>query len=421
MRQNADRMGTKRTMQKPLLFAELQNRVMELELKGEEGISTLLDLIIERALAQRATDIHIDCRKNDLRVQYRIDGTLFPAATVAKKTQEILIGRLKVMSRVMSYKKRMPQDGRIEFDLAGQLVLLRSSFMPTLYGEKVVLRLPDESLRGFEIETLGLPEAVQEKLLRIISSLNGTILLTGPSSSGKTTTIYSILKRLTQLFSDRLNICTLEDPVESELEGVNQTPLDPAGGLDYASGLRAILRQDPNVIVIGEIRDETTARIAVQAGLTGHLVISTIHSGTAAGVFTRLLNMQIEPFLVASSVSCVIAQRLVRRICSGCREPYELSGAERESLGLREDIPAAFFRAKGCEQCAGIGYKGRIGVFEMLSVSEPLRESVLQRRPTSDIQALAAREGMKTLKDHAVEKLLQGITSVDEVSRIFFT
>jgi type II secretory ATPase GspE/PulE/Tfp pilus assembly ATPase PilB-like protein len=403
-----------------LMAAELERRLHELESKGEEGIAELIDVLIGKAAASRATDIHIDCRKSNLRVQYRVDGTLFPIATLSKGIQDLLIGRLKVISRAMSYKKRMPQDGHIEFDNRGEIVNVRSSFVPTLHGEKIVLRLPDESLGKFEIGTLGLDKTLQQKLLDVVSSLNGTLLLTGPSSSGKTTTIYSILKHLTLNFPDTLNICCIEDPVEAEIEGVNQTQLDAAGGLDYTAGLKAILRQDPNVIVIGEIRNEETGRVAVQAGLTGHFVISTIHSGTAAGVFTRLLNMKIEPFLVASSISCVIAQRLVRNVCTNCRRPDNLSEAERTVFNIPQGYSGGIFRPVGCEQCFGSGYKGRTGVFEMLVVSDSLRDMVLQCKPTSEIHKHAVKGGMKTLQMNAVSLLLDGMTSKEEISRLFF-
>jgi type II secretory ATPase GspE/PulE/Tfp pilus assembly ATPase PilB-like protein len=341
--------------------------------------------------------------------------------SLSRVLQSNIIARLKIVSRVMSFKKRAPQDGRIEVQFNGQTLTLRSAFLPTLHGESVTLRLPDESKRAFEIETLGLSAGLDAQLLRLIGALQGTLLLTGPSSSGKTTTIYAILKRLVQTNGDRVNILTIEDPIEAELEGVSQTQLDPAGGLTYASGLRAILRQDPNVIVVGEIRDNETAHIAIQAGLTGHLMISTVHSGRAAGVFTRLLNMGIEPFLIASSVSGVIAQRLVRRICEECKTPYEAPAHELESLGLTEESSLTAFKGKGCTRCNGSGYFGRIGIFELLSVSEQLKESILRKSPTQVIQDMAVRSGMKTLRDDLHKKISSGLTTLEEAASLALT
>ncbi len=402
-------------------FEALRDEVRRLEQQGEDGVPALLDALIKGALQARASDLHLESQKEDIRIKYRIDGVLRPVVSLPKMLQANLIARLKIVSRVMSFKKREPQDGRIEVQLNGQTVTLRSAFLPTLHGESVTLRLPDESKRAFEIETLGLSAGLDAQLLRLIGALQGTLLLTGPSSSGKTTTIYAILKRLVQTHGDRVNILTIEDPIEAELEGVSQTQLDPAGGLTYASGLRAILRQDPNVIVVGEIRDDETAHIAIQAGLTGHLVISTVHSGRAAGVFTRLLNMGIEPFLIASSVSGVIAQRLVRRICEECRAPYEAPAHELESLGITEESSLTAYKGKGCARCNGTGYFGRIGIFELLLVSEPLKESILRKAPTQVIQDMAVRSGMKTLRDNLREKISSGLTTIEEASSLALT
>ena len=402
-------------------FEALRDEVHRLEQQGEDGVPPLLDALIQGALQARASDLHLESHKEEIRIKYRIDGVLRPVVSLSKTLQTNFIARLKIVSRVMSFKKREPQDGRIEVQFNGQTVTLRSAFLPTLHGESVTLRLPDESKRAFEIETLGLSAGLDAQLLRMIGTLQGTLLLTGPSSSGKTTTIYAILKRLVQTHGDRVNILTIEDPIEAELEGVSQTQLDPVGGLTYASGLRAILRQDPNVIVVGEIRDDETAHIAIQAGLTGHLVISTVHSGRAAGVFTRLLNMRIEPFLIASSVSGVIAQRLVRRICEECTAPYEAPAHELETLGLAEGNSLPSFKGKGCARCNGTGYFGRIGIFELLLCSEPLKESILRKSPTQVIQDMAVRAGMKTLRDDLREKISSGLTTLEEATSLALT
>lgn len=402
-------------------FEALRDEVRRLEQQGEDGVPALLDALIQGALQARASDLHLECHKEGIRIKYRIDGVLRPVVSLSKTLQTNFIARLKIVSRVMSFKKREPQDGRIEVQFNGQTLTLRSAFLPTLHGESVTLRLPDESKRAFEIETLGLSAGLDAQLLRLIGALQGTLLLTGPSSSGKTTTIYAILKRLVQTHGDRVNILTIEDPIEAELEGVSQTQLDPVGGLTYASGLRAILRQDPNVIVVGEIRDDETAHIAIQAGLTGHLVISTVHSGRAAGVFTRLLNMRIEPFLIASSVSGVIAQRLVRRICEECKASYEAPAHELETLGLAEGSSLTAYKGKGCVRCNETGYFGRIGIFELLLCSEPLKESILRKAPTQVIQDMAARAGMKILRDDLREKISSGLTTLEEASSLALT
>jgi type II secretory ATPase GspE/PulE/Tfp pilus assembly ATPase PilB-like protein len=402
-------------------FDALRDEVRPLEQQGEDGVPGLLDTLIQGALQARASDLHLECHKQGIRIKYRIDGVLRPVVSLSKTLQTNLIARLKIMSRVMSFKKREPQDGRIEVEFNGQTLTLRSAFLPTLHGESVTLRLPDESKRAFEIETLGLSPALEEQLLRVISAPQGTLLLTGPSSSGKTTTIYAVLKRLVHTHGDRVNILTIEDPIEAEIDGVSQTQLDPAGGLTYASGLRAILRQDPNVIVVGEIRDEETAHIAIQAGLTGHLVISTVHSGRATGVFTRLLNMGIEPFLIASSVSGVIAQRLVRRICEACKEQHEPAAHELESIGITKGDSLSLFKGKGCERCNGTGYLGRIGIFEFLLVTEPLKECILRKAPTQVIHDMATRSGMKMLHDDLRKKICSGLTTLEEATSLALT
>lgn len=397
---------------------EIADQLHQFEAEGEDAVPQMVDFMLQQGLQLNASDIHLECKKDAIILKFRIDGMLHPLAPLSTVLKDNLLARLKNLSRVMSYKRRLPQDGSIEFTYDGANVMLRSSFVPTLHGEKVVIRLPDESRRSFEIETLGLSPDLQEKFLQLLAQLKGTILLTGPSSSGKSTTIYSILKRIVSQHKDRINIATIEDPIEADLEEINQTQLDVAGGLTYASALKAILRQDPNVIVIGEIRDEETAHIAIQAGLSGHLVISTVHSGEAIGVFSRLLNMGIEPFLIASSISGVIAQRLVRRICQACAKDYQPTAAELMTLFLSPDETYTFKKSEGCLNCHYTGYKGRIGIFELLIVSDNLRELILTKASRRQIQALTKKEGMKTLYNDAIEKLKQGITSIEEIQRL---
>lgn len=390
--------------------------------KGEDAVPEIVDTLISSGLNSGATDIHLECFREYILVKFRLDGKLHQVATLPKNYQENIIARLKILSKLASFKTREPQDGRIEFaSKDGEPIVLRSSFLPTLYGEKVVIRIPDPSYLKFEIDTLGLPTELQDKLIPLIQSLQGTLLLTGPSSSGKTTTIYAILKYLHKHFSGQINIMTIEDPIEASLDGVNQTQLDIAGGLDYPEALKAMLRQDPNVLVVGEIRDIRTARICIEAGLTGHLVISTIHSGEAVGVVTRLLNMGIEPFLIASSLSGVIAQRLVRIVCRNCLTHRPATAQEKHLLGLPEDEPLTVSEGKGCPKCNYSGFSGRTGIFEMLLLDEGFRELILSKATTEQLRQYAVTRGMRTLRDYALAKIREGITSPSEVLYLFIT
>ncbi len=393
-----------------------------LERDGEDGVPGLVNRLLDTAASNAASDLHLECYRDRVHIKVRLDGMLHTVAVLGKEYQDNIIARLKIISKVPSFKSREPQDGRITLETpGGSLLQLRSSFIPTLYGEKIVVRFPDPSHLAYDIDTLGMPEEVRERLAHILLSLQGTILLTGPSSSGKTTTIYAVLKHLLKRFSDRVNIMTVEDPVEGSLDGVNQSQLDIAGGLDYTRALKAMLRQDPDVLVVGEIRDPETARICIEAGLTGHLVISTIHSGESVGVVARLLNMGIEPFLVASSLNAVIAQRIVRRVCTECGETRQATEQEKKILGVPPDDDFVTRYGRECPACAFTGFSGRTGIFELLTITESFREAILSKTTTEHLRKRAIAGGMKSLREHALETVRAGITSPSEIYQLFMT
>ena len=389
---------------------------------GEDAVPEMIDTLLSSVLAVGATDLHLECFRNEITCKVRLDGMLHTVARLSKEFQDNIIARLKIMSRVASFKTRQPQDGRIEFTtFEKNPVLLRASFLPTLFGEKVVIRIPDPSHAQFDIEMLGMDENTLQRVMHIIRALQGTLLLTGPSSSGKTTTIYALLKYLHRHFPERINVMTIEEPIETALDGINQTQLDVAGGLDYSDALKAMLRQDPNVLVVGEIRDHDTAHICIEAGLTGHLVISTIHSGDAVGVVNRLLNMGIEPFLVASSLSGVIAQRLVRMVCPACAKPRNASSSEKSLLGVPADTPMTVMEGGGCPECKNSGYKGRTGLFELLHFNDAVRDLIMHKPSTETLRCCAIEMGMKTIQMDALDKIQQGITTPSEVMHLFIT
>ncbi|MCX7766114.1 MAG: GspE/PulE family protein [Candidatus Sumerlaeia bacterium] len=389
---------------------------------GVDAVPQVVDTILTTALNAGATDVHLECFRDNIQIKFRLDGMLHSIARLSKDFQENIIARLKIMSRVASFLTREPQDGRIEFtNEQGETIVMRSSFLPTLYGEKVVVRIPDPTHLAYEIDTLGMSPKIQQKLTSMLYQLQGTILLTGPSSSGKTTTIYAILKYLNRQFAGKINIMTVEDPIEANLDGANQTQVDIAGGLDYARALKAMLRQDPNVLVVGEIRDAETAHICIEAGLTGHLVISTIHSGEAVGVIMRLLNMGIEPFLVASSVTGVIAQRLVRKLCPSCSRERPATDQEKLILGISPEETFMINEERGCAECNFTGYKGRTGIFELLTITPKLQELIIARATTESLRQQAIADGMFTLSQDATAKVRAGITTPEEILHLFFT
>ncbi len=375
----------------------------------DEPVIKLVNSIISQAIEDNASDVHIEPFEKDMRIRMRIDGKLREVPSPQKKMYQTIVSRIKILSGMDIAKTRVPQDGRFDIKEAMKDVSVRVSTFPTIYGEKVVMRLLDKNTALYGIDKLGLLEMDKEKILGVLKRPYGFILSTGPTGSGKSTTLYAIL---TAINTPEKNIITLEDPVEYTIEGITQSQINPKAGLTFDSGLRAILRQDPDVIMVGEIRDAETATIATHASLTGHIVLSTFHTNDAAGALTRLVEMGIEPFLVASSVTCVIAQRLLRKVCDECKELYYPSLTILESIGIKE--PTAFYRGKGCPACRNTGYKGRVGTFEVLIVDDDIRELVVKKASSEVIKNMAIEKGMGTVKDDAIAKAKLGITSLEE-------
>jgi type IV pilus assembly protein PilB len=375
----------------------------------------LVNSIISQAVKMRASDIHIEPFENILRVRYRIDGELQEIVSPTKAAHSALITRIKIMGKMDIAEKRIPQDGRIETDIDGREIDMRISSLPTVYGEKIVIRLLDRSNFLTNKSSLGMTDKNMEAYDKIIMSPNGIILVTGPTGSGKSTTLYATLKELNK---DNINIITVEDPVEYKLNGINQVQINPKAGLTFANGLRSILRQDPDIIMIGEIRDGETAEIAVRAAITGHLVLSTVHTNDAPSTLTRLIDMGVEPYLVSSSLVGVISQRLVRRICNNCREPYELE--DRESEFFYKNTTEIVYHGKGCELCNNTGYKGRIAVHEVMPITKEIRAMINNRNSVDDIRDLAYKTGTDSLKDNCRKLVLEGITTVEEMIKISY-
>jgi general secretion pathway protein E len=364
----------------------------------------------------RASDVHLEPFENEVRVRFRIDDVLYePMKPLPRTIQASIVSRIKIMGGLNIAEKRLPQDGRIRLKIAGRDYDVRLSTVPIEHGERVVMRLLPRTQEMLNLERIGFNEKQLGTIERLISRPNGIVLVTGPTGSGKTTTLYGALSRIN---STDKNIITIEDPVEIQLAGVSQIEVKPSIGLSFASGLRSVLRQDPNVILIGEIRDLETAEIAIQASLTGHLVFSTLHTNDAASAITRLVDMGVEPFLVASSLVAVLAQRLVRVLCKDCREAYDLSPEELNELGLREPerrVPG--FKPSGCSACNYTGYHGRLGIFELMLVDDAIRGMVSENIDAKSIKQTAQREGMQSLRSDGARKVLQGTTSVAEIIR----
>lgn len=384
---------------------------------AEDGAIRAIDAILSAAVERRASDVHLEPWDDCVSIRFRIDGVLHDVAEAPQRHQARLATRVKVLARLVVYQKDTPQEGRIDPAATTCGKTIRVSIVPTVRGEKIVMRVLDPNASLLPLDKLGFADEIADGLRFQIRQPQGTFLLTGPSSSGKTTTIYAMLQEMLDARQPRPNIATIEDPVEYRLSRVAQTEVHPHVGLTFESALRSILRQDPEVIVVGEIRDPETARAAVQAGLTGHLVISTIHSGAAAGVFTRLLDMQIEPYLLVSSVTGVLAQRLVRVVCPACRMPYVPSAEERAAWNIEADT-SSFSIGRGCEQCLGIGFLGRTAIGEYLKTTDCLAEVVLARSQTKNLHDTAVRAGMKTLRDSAIEKVRAGVTTFSEIGRV---
>jgi general secretion pathway protein E/type IV pilus assembly protein PilB len=387
-------------------------------LKAEEApVVKLVSLLILKAVKGRASDIHIEPLENKFRIRYRIDGILYEVPGPPKRLQSSVISRIKIMAGMDIAEKRLPQDGRIRIEISGKELDLRVSTLPAIYGESVVLRILDKSSFLLGLKELGLTSDDEKKFSRLIELPNGLILVTGPTGSGKTSTLYASLSYINK--PDR-KLITVEDPVEYQITGINQVQAKPQINLTFAVGLRSILRQSPDVIMIGEIRDSETAQIAIQASLTGHLVFSTLHTNDAPGAITRLIDMGIKPYLVASSLQAVLAQRLVRVICPLCKEEYQPTKEELEVIKLtaNQSKNMKFYRGKGCDDCVNTGYKGRTGMFELLVMTDKLREIILEKISSSVINEEARTLGMITLREDGVRKVLAGITTISEVIRV---
>lgn len=388
-----------------------------LDSADEAPVINFLNSVLYEAVKARASDIHIEPFEGDLSIRYRVDGVLHGVHSLPMQLHSPIVSRVKVMADLDIAEKRLPQDGRIRIKIAGKDIDIRVSTVPTSFGERAVLRLLHRSQILLGLEEIGMSSAHLHDMERILSASHGICLVTGPTGSGKTTTLYGALTRINS--ADR-NIITVEDPVEYQLKGISQIQVNPRIDLTFANGLRSILRQDPNVIMVGEIRDVETAEIAIQASLTGHLVFSTLHTNDAPGAVTRLIDMGIEPFLVASSITSILAQRLVRTICPDCREPYQPLTGELDELGLaRTDIPSeGLYRGAGCQACIDTGYLGRTGIYELLLMSDAVKDVVLKNPDSGTVRKAALKQGMHTLRQDGAAKVLSGRTTIQEVLRV---
>jgi len=381
-------------------------------------VSMLVNCFVQDALRLGASDLHIEPWENSLAVRARVNGVLTEVAHVPLDLMDKVAMRFKVMANLVTYQSGLPQDGTALGGAELDNVQLRVSIFPTTRGEKIVARLFDPRDRRFDLHTLGFDDSTLRGLLRLLKRTSGLLLFTGPTGSGKTCTMYSSLCHIMQRDGASASISTVEDPVEFNLPMVSQTQINPAQGFTYATALRSLMRQDPQVVMVGEIRDPETAAIAVQAGLTGHLVFSTIHSGLSAGAFTRLINMEIEPFMLASSILGVLGLRLMRRNCAACTQPYEPEPSQLKVVPA-DSLPAAQFRrGTGCEQCNHTGFSGRLPVTELLVVTEPFREAVLKKMPTSALEDIAIEQGMRTLWQNGLYGALTGQTALEETVRV---
>lgn len=383
------------------------------KLAEETSVVQLVNLVINQGINERASDIHVEPDEDTLRVRFRIDGVLQDTAEFPRKLHPAVISRLKVLGELDIAEKRVPQDGRFVVRSGGRDIDVRLSTLPTVFGEKAVMRLLDKSAMILDLEALTPMKGTLEILKKMIRKPFGMILLTGPTGSGKTTTAYTLMTRLN---TPEKNLVTVEDPVEYHIKRINQVQVNPRAGVTFAGALRHILRQDPDIVMIGEIRDRETSEIAIHAALTGHLVVSTLHTNDAVGTVTRLLEMGIEPYLVSSSVTCIVAQRLVRRICDNCKEPVELSREALADLGVRfKGAPPTFYAGKGCALCKETGFKGRVGIYEVLVPDDELRRHILAKADGSVILETARKKGFRTLRMEGIRAAAAGHTTVEEV------
>jgi len=386
------------------------------DLMGQEGqnapVVKLVNTLLSEAVKQGASDIHIEPYERNMRVRYRIDGVLNQVMEPPVKLKNAIISRLKIMAELDIAERRIPQDGRIKLKIGSKKIDLRVSTLPCIYGEKVVMRILDKGNLNLDLADFGMEQKAIDDIYKAIAAPFGMVLVTGPTGSGKTTTLYSCLSKLN---NDGTNIMTAEDPVEYNIDGINQVQVRESVGLTFATALKAFLRQDPNIVMVGEIRDLETGGIATKAALTGHLVLSTLHTNDAPSTINRMMDMGIEPFLVASSTVLIMAQRLVRRICSNCKEEFKLSDEALRDLGMAPGTST--YKGKGCDKCNGTGYSGRQGLYEVMPISPAIRELILDRASTTEIRHKAVEEGMLTLRDDGLIKVAKGATTVEEVLR----
>lgn len=399
------------------LISEIDETADLLDEVNDAPIIKLVNLLVSGAIKDRASDIHVEPYSGNLKIRYRIDGVLYDIMSMPRRVQSPLVSRIKIMAKLNIAEKRLPQDGRIEIKIADRLIDIRVSIIPTAFGERVVMRLLDKSANILRLSDLGMHDERITLLNRLIKSPYGIILVTGPTGSGKTTTLYAALSTINR---PEINIITIEDPIEYQIDGVGQIQVNPKIDLTFAAGLRSIVRQDPDVILIGEIRDRETAEIAIQSSLTGHLVFSTLHTNDAASAVTRLIDMGIEPFLVTSSVIAIIAQRLVRVLCPHCKEVYVPDNESLNNLGLDKSVLKnnVFYRKKGCNLCMQTGFHGRTAIFEIMTVDDEIRKLVLKTSDANQINELAVKYGMITLQQDGIQKVLAGITTTEEVLRV---
>jgi len=388
------------------------------DLASEAPVIKMVNLIMQRAIETRASDIHIEPFEQSLKVRLRVDGVLKEIDAPSVKSTAAVISRIKIMAKLNIAERRLPQDGRIKVQMLGKELDLRVSTIPTMYGESVVIRLLDKESTVLDFAALGFSGKHLQQFIEVLSQPHGIILITGPTGSGKSTTMYAALK---QLNTSERKIITVEDPIEYQMDGVNQIQAKPQIGLTFASALRSIVRQDPDVIMIGEMRDLETARIAVQSALTGHLVLSTLHTNDAAGGVTRLLDMGLEEYLLTSTVNGILAQRLVRKLCPACKQRYTPSQDIIDGMRLRRFAPTGdivLYKPVGCPSCGGLGYRGRLAIIEFLQMTDPLRKLIMAHEEAGTIQKLAIEEGMTTMYENGLVKALEGITTIEEVLRV---
>jgi len=388
-----------------------------MDMANDAPIIRLVNTIVRQAITDRASDIHFEPYEKDLIVRFRIDGMLYKMFTPPKKYQSAIFSRIKIMANLNIAENRLPQYGRIQLKISGKDIDIRVSSFPTYYGERLVLRLLNKSDMKYDLNSLGFTPETLEKFNNLIKKTHGIILVTGPTGSGKSTTLYSALTRLNKV---DVNILTVEDPIEYQLHGIGQMQVKPKIDLTFSNGLRSILRQDPDIVMIGEIRDLETAEIAVQAALTGHRVFSTLHTNDAASGITRLLEMGIEPFLIASSTNAYLAQRLIRKLCDHCKESYKPTTGQLNEIGIKASKfkNKKLYRSKGCPKCLETGYSGRLGIYELLPVTSEIKRLILAQADSGQIKEAAIKEGMITLLQDGISKAIEGVTTVEEVLRV---